>query len=295
MKKLDNIKLIRSALFVPGNRLNRIDKAFGFNADIVIIDLEDSVPENQKNETRNNLRKKLDAYKDRKYIVRVNSIDTEYFKDDIEELFLEGLFAFMIPKVEKSHDIYQVSKVIEEIEKIKNEKKIFLIPLIESALGVQNIFKIISNNLSKKRLFTVAFGAADYCLDLGIDLTKNGVELNYPRSRIALACKAAGIAPPIDTPYMVDLEDLKNLEIDARRAKQLGFQGKLCIHPNQIEICNKIFFPTKNEINFAKRALSAYEEAKTKGIGAIKLDEKFLDLPIIQRCKDILEIVNEDK
>jgi citrate lyase subunit beta / citryl-CoA lyase len=289
------MKLIRSALFVPGNRPDRIDKAFNFNADIVIIDLEDSVPEDQKNETRNNLKSKLKIYKDRKYIIRVNSINTEFFKDDISELVLEGLFAFMIPKVDKADDIYQVIKTIKEKEKIKNWDKILIIPLIENALAVQNIFKIISNDSFKERLFTVAFGAADYCLDLNIALTKNGDELQYPRSRIAVACKAAGIASPLDTPYMIDLQDLEGLELDAKRARQLGFQGKLCIHPNQIEICNKIFSPTKNEIDFAKKALEVYKEAVAKGIGAIKLEGKFLDLPIIRYYEEILKIAGGNK
>ena len=293
MKKPDNIKIIRSALFVPGNRLDRIDKAFRFNPDIVIIDLEDSVPMNQKNETRNDLREKLGNFKDRKYMIRVNAINTEFFQNDIKKLLLDGLFAFMVPKVETLDDINQICRAIKKVEKIKNN--IFIVPLIESALGVQNIFKIVSNNSFKNRLFTVAFGAADYCLDMRIDLTKDGAELNYPRSRIAVACRADGIRPPIDTPYMLDLEDLKELEIDAKRAKQLGFQGKLCVHPSQIEVCNKIFFPTDNEIRFAKKALEVYEESSAKGIGAIKLDGKLLDIPIIQRCKDVLEIINNYK
>ena len=293
LKKPSNIKIIRSALFVPGNRLDRIDKAFMFNSDSVIIDLEDSVPENLKNDTRNDLIGKLGNYKDRKYMIRVNAINTKFFQDDIKKLVLNGLFAFMVPKVEKLNDIYQICKAIEKVEKVENS--ISIVPLIESALGVQNIFKIVSNNSFKNRLFTVAFGAADYCLDMGIDLTKDGVELNYPRNRIAIACRAAGIKSPIDTPYMLNLVDLKELERDAKRAKQLGFQGKLCVHPNQIEICNKIFSPTEDEIKFAKKALEAYEKSSAKGVGAIKLDGKLLDIPIIKRCRDILEIVNNYK
>lgn len=293
MNKKDSIKLIRSALFVPGNRVDMIDKAFGFKSDVVIIDLEDSVPEDQKNETRNNLREKLSNYKDKKYIIRVNAINTKYFKNDIKKLFLDGLFAFMVPKVEKLDNIYQIYNAMEKVG--ERRSNISIVPLIESALGVQNVFEIVSNNSLKSRLLTVAFGAADYCLDMGINLTKNGAELYYPRSRIAIACRAAGIKPPIDTPYMLNLDNLDELEMDARRAKMLGFQGKLCIHPKQLETCNKIFFPTDAEIRFAEKAIKAYKQSTGKGIGAIKLDGKFLDIPIIQRCKDILEIVKDNK
>jgi citrate lyase subunit beta/citryl-CoA lyase len=134
------------------------------------------------------------------------------------------------------------------------------------------------------------FGAADYTLDMGIEMTLAGDELFYARSRIAIACRAAGIAPPIDTPFMIDLKNMEALATDARRAKALGFQGKLVIHPNQVEPCNKIFSPLPEEIKKAKKIVKAFEEAEAEDTAVIQLEGKFIDYPVVKRSKDILAL-----
>jgi citrate lyase subunit beta/citryl-CoA lyase len=164
------------------------------------------------------------------------------------------------------------------------------VALIESARGVQNIFRILSEAIEPARAFLAAFGAADYSLDMGIDLSRDGAELHYPRSRIAVACRAAGKEPPIDTPFMIDLKDLDALRTDARRAKQLGFQGKLCIHPNQVVPCNDIFSPTAEEIAYARRVVEAFEKSEAEGIGALQLDGKFIDTPVVERSRRIIRL-----
>ena len=163
-------------------------------------------------------------------------------------------------------------------------------PQIESAKGVQNIFKIVSRKRDPERVFTAAFGAADYTLDLGIKMTKAGVELHYARSRIPVACRAAEVAPPIDSPFMLDLKDLEALKAEALFAKQMGFQGKLCIHPSQIEPCNTVFSPDPDEIEYAKKVIEAYEEAEAKGLGVIQLEGKMIDYPIVERSRRILKL-----
>ena len=170
---------------------------------------------------------------------------------------------------------------------------ISIIALIESALGVERAFQIVSEKTEPNRLFTVAFGAADFALDMGIEITKTGDEISYPRARLAVACRAAGMNPPLDTPFMIDLKDIEALEVDAKRAKQFGFQGKLCIHPNQVEICNKIFSPTKEEIEYAKRVVQAFNEAESSGTAAIQVDGKFVDYPVMERSKRILRIAQK--
>jgi citrate lyase subunit beta/citryl-CoA lyase len=161
---------------------------------------------------------------------------------------------------------------------------------IESARGVQNVFRIFSETLAPERTWLAAFGAADYSLDLGINLSRDGIELHYPRSRSAVACRAAGIEPPIDTPFMLDLKDLDGLRTDALRAKQLGYQGKLCIHPNQVGPCNEIFSPTAEELAYARRVVEAFEKSESEGIGALQLDGKFIDYPVVERSRRILRL-----
>ena len=125
---------------------------------------------------------------------------------------------------------------------------------------------------------------------MGIEITKEGAELSYPRSRIAVASRAARIEPPLDTPFMMDLRDMEALKVDAGRAKQLGFQGKLCIHPNQIEPCHAIFSPTKEEMLYAERVVRAFEEAEKEGSAVLLLDGKFIDYPVVERARRILKV-----
>jgi citrate lyase subunit beta/citryl-CoA lyase len=168
--------------------------------------------------------------------------------------------------------------------------EILIMPLIESARGVERIAEIVSENAVRDRLFTVFFGALDYTLDMGIEMTREGVELLYPRSRIAIACRAAGIEPPIDTPFMIDLKDIEALKEDAARAKALGFQGKQCIHPNQIEPCQAVFSPSQEEIQKAERIVAAFEEAEAEGSAALQLDGKFIDYPAVERARRIIRL-----
>jgi citrate lyase subunit beta/citryl-CoA lyase len=121
-------------------------------------------------------------------------------------------------------------------------------------------------------------------------MTKDATELLYPRSRISIACRAADVEPPLDTPFMIDLKDMEALKADAKMAKQLGFQGKLCVHPNQIEPCNAIFSPTKEEILYAERVVQAFEEAEAQGIAVFQLDGKFVDHAVVERSRRVLKL-----
>jgi len=283
---------IRTALFVPGNRPDRVDKAVKSGADAVIIDLEDSVPLARKEETRPIVREKVFEHRDRKIIIRVNALGSGLLQGDLDEVIVKDLNFIIAPKVESTEHIKEIDRRLLDAEKKKGMEAaaVGVIPLIESARAVQNIFQIVSETTGSSRIVTVAFGAADYTLDMGIEMTREGTELSYPRSRIPVACRAAGIEPPLDTPFMIDLKDIEALKADAMRAKRLGFQGKLCIHPNQIEPCNAIFSPTREEILYAQRVVQAFEEAESKGVGAIQLDGKFIDYPVVNRSRRILKL-----
>ena len=294
--KLETDKLgpIRTALFVPGNRPDRVDKAVATAADRVIIDLEDAVAVSQKVETRALVRDKIIAHKDRGVLVRINGLETDFFMGDLKAVVVKALGGIVLPKTENSHQVDEIHRLLVDFEKKQglNTGGIAVILLTESALAIQNIFQILSAAIELNREFLVALGAADYALDMGIEITKDGRELIYPRSRIAVACRAAGIPPPLDTPFMIDLKDLALLRDDARRAKQMGFQGKLCIHPNQIEPCHVIFTPSREEITFARRVVDAFEAEAARGAAAIQVDGKFVDYPVVERSRRILRLAS---
>jgi citrate lyase subunit beta/citryl-CoA lyase len=291
---MNALEPVRSVLFVPGNRPDRIDKAVQSQADAVIIDLEDAVPLKLKDEAREIAKNKISEHRDKKIIVRVNALDTEYIMKDIQEIVVQGLSCIMVPKLQRPEDMHTVDAYLSQSEKIKNieQGSIQIIPLIETALAVQNIYRIAAEPLPNPRLFTVAFGAADYTLDLGTEMSYSAEEQLYPRSRIAVACCAAKISPPIDSPFMLDIQNLEALEADARRSRQLGYQGKLCIHPKQLDVCNKVFAPSEDEILFAQKVVDAFHEAEEKGHAAIQVDGKFIDPPIVHRAKKTLHLAD---
>ncbi|MBW2061764.1 MAG: CoA ester lyase [Deltaproteobacteria bacterium] len=283
---------IRTALFVPGNQPDRVDKAVHTGADAVIIDLEDAVPLAEKEKTRAMVRDKLIQHDQRAMFVRVNGLETGFMQGDLAVVAVGGLAGIMLPKAESAAHVQEIGARLNEVEKAQGIPlgTISVLPLIESARAVQNIFEIVSVKTDPPRFFFVAFGAADYALDMGIELTRQGTELLYARSRICIACRAAGIDAPLDTPFMIDIRDLKALKAEARQARQIGFQGKLCIHPDQVSPCNEVFSPTEEEIKQAAMAVQAFEDAEARGIGAIQIEGRFIDYAVVERARRTLEM-----
>ena len=286
---MSGLGLIRSALFVPGNRPDRIDKALATKADVVIIDLEDSIPAAEKARAREVVVDKLKLDGTR-LLIRVNGMQTPYFADDLDAVLVAGLSGIMIPKVEEGRGILDLHERMRAKEEQRGLKTTPVLALIETAKAIANIHAIVQATTAPARLQALVFGAADYTADLGIAICPDGKELAYPRARLAVASRAADLLPPIDTPFMLDLKDMQGLEADARRAKQLGFAGKLCIHPNQIEIVNRIFSPLPEEVRQAKAVVDAFEKAQANGLGAIQVDGKFIDKPVVERAQQILRL-----
>lgn len=289
---MKDIGFIRTALFVPGNRPDRVDKAVGLGADMVIIDLEDAVPIRDKISTRQIVREKIENHAENRLMVRVNSLESGLVQGDLEEIVTPWLDAVMLPKVEKSEDVVRIHAMLLAVEQ-RNQidpGSLALVALIETALGVENAFQIASTKTEPDRLHTLAFGAADFTLDMGIRISKTGEELFYPRTRLAIACRAACIKPPLDTPFMIDLKDQEALRMDILRGRDLGFGGKLCIHPNQIDICNNLYSPSQEELEYAAKVVQAFEEAEANGIAAIQVNGKFIDYPVVEQSRRILKI-----
>jgi citrate lyase subunit beta/citryl-CoA lyase len=292
---MNSIELLRSALFVPGNRPERIDKAVATAADLVIIDLEDAVPIAEKRAVLPVVRQKLNEHGRRPIMVRVNALETGLTAGDLAGVAGPGLWAVMLPKVQNPADIIQMAQLLLAAESAAGLEagSVGVVALVETALGVENAYAVAAARTDPPRLHTIAFGAADFSLDMGIKLSKNGEELAYPRARIAVACRAAGIAPPLDTPYMIDLKDREAFEADVRRGKSLGYGGKLCIHPNQVEFCNRAFAPSEAEVAFAVKVITAFDAAEAAGQAAIQVEGKFVDYPVVAKARRIVALARK--
>lgn len=287
-----SMKPIRSALYVPGNRPDRAEKALGLGADAVIIDLEDSVPIAEKESSRPIVRHVLDKHPGKRMYVRINGLTTPYAREDLEAVISQNVKGIVLPKVESQDDIFEIDKLLTHFEtKAGLEAGIFeVIPICETAKGIEESYHIASARPGHHRILTISFGAADYTLDLGIAMTREGKELEYPRSRLPVACRAGRILPPLDTPWMVDLKDIEGLMNDIKKAKAYGFMGKIVIHPNQIQPCNDAFTPSEEEMDYAKKVIEAFEEAEKAGKAAIQLDGKFIDYPVVEKSRRIVEL-----
>lgn len=285
------MKPIRTALFAPGNRPGRVEKALNLNADAVILDLEDAVPMAEKETARNNVRNILSNVAKKRIFVRVNALTTPYAREDIAAIGSISLAGVMLPKVESPEDLILLDELLSDLEKVSglNSGSLGVISICETARGLEQIYQTLTAKTGREVI--VAFGAADYTLDLGIGLTREGKELDYARTRLPIASRAARLAPPLDTPWMVDLKDIDGLIADARKAKACGFQGKIVIHPNQIQPCNEIFTPTEEEIAFAKKVVDAFLAAEKNGQAAIQIEGKFVDYPVVEKSKRVIELL----
>ncbi|GKV64486.1 MULTISPECIES: HpcH/HpaI aldolase/citrate lyase family protein [Sporosarcina] len=274
--------LLRSLLFVPGNNEKVIAKAEQLPADVIIYDLEDAVALDQKADARERVCAALSATA-KSVVVRVNSMETPYFLDDIQAVAsvkADTIRAIMLPKTNRDADVMALDQLLTSLDVPANVE---ILPLLETALGVQNAFDI---GCSSDRVKRLAFGSVDFGLDIGATLTAEGTELLYARSRIVLASRAAELQKPIDTVF-VDFRDTAGLEKEAVMVKGLGFGGKLAIHPAQVDSVNSIFQPTQAEKEEAAEIMAYVEE---HGAAVFQLHGKMVDEPIIKRARQICQL-----
>jgi citrate lyase subunit beta/citryl-CoA lyase len=272
-------------LYIPGNSPKLMLNAGIHKADGIILDLEDSVAPTRKNEARvlvRNALRTLNFY-DSERMVRINQLPLGL--DDLDIIVPQNPDVILIPKTENPG---QVQKVADRIEKLNKKKKIWLIPIIESAIGIENAFQIAS---SSSGIVAVVIGLEDYTADIGVNRTKSGEESIYARLRIVNACKAAGIQP-LDSVYP-DVADEEGLVESAIRSRSLGFEGMGCIHPRQIRPVRNCFMPGPEEIDQACRIVLAYETAESKGLGVVSLGSKMIDRPVVNRALATIKLAEK--
>lgn len=287
-------RLRRSVLFVPGDSMRKISKAVQLDVDTLILDLEDGVAANRKEEARRTVVEALGTldFGRRERLVRLNPFASSW-PGSLEGLPAVDLQAtietrpdgYVIPKVDTPEQIRLVSSYLDRVEEQHGwpPNSIRLLVMIETAQGLVNLKEIAQ---ASPRLEALVFGAEDFASDLGAKRTPAGWEVFYARSAI-VTIAAAYRLQPVDMVF-VDLNDLQGLEEECRFARQLGFSGKTIIHPRQVEVVNRIFAPSPEEIDWALRLSQAFEAHQSAGTGAFDFEGKMVDLPIMRAAEGIL-------
>lgn len=280
-------------MFVPAHNETLIESALRRDADVLLLDIEDSVqPTENKQIARDNIIKYLKAGKfdNRVIFPRVNDRESGHLLQDIYQLALEGVDGFLYPKAKKGEDIYFFGKLLETIE---YEKKLPLhtfkiIALIETPGAVMNIQDICT--ACPERLVGVAFGCEDFMTELGGQHDSEGQSIFTARAMIAMGAKANNVVP-IDTVH-IKVHDLEDLEKNLILSRKLGFEGMLVLNPKELPLVHQYYSPSEEQINWAKEMLELSEEAVKQGKGVAMKDNKFIGPPMVKMAKDILKLHN---
>ena len=293
--------MIRSFLFTPANVARRVEKALTLPADAVILDLEDSVAPADKVPSRAAVVAALGRPRECLLYVRVNAPSTPYCYGDLVATVQKGVDGVVVPKIESAADLHAIDWLLASLERERGiaEGALDLLPQIETAAGVQRVDRILqARNLRPYRgpwrVKRVCFGAGDYANDLGLSPTLDEAELADARARIVLASRAARVESPIDSPWF----HFKESEAFARaleRSRRGGFQGRCCVHPDQIAAVNAAYLPSAAELAAAERIVAAFAEAEKRGAAAIQVDGQMIDYPIVHRARALLDAVRQIK
>jgi citrate lyase subunit beta/citryl-CoA lyase len=300
------MKAIRSLLAVPATRRKMVEKALASDADAVFLDLEDAVAPDSKAAARGDVVSVLEEldWHGRSALFRANALDTPYFYRDLIEVVEEAgnsLDAVLVPKVNRSEDLHAVSMLLSQLELAMelDRSKIKLEAQIESAEGLTNVDSIAS---ATSRLEALHFGPGDFAASVSMPQTSIGVmdewdeaypdhRFHYAMQRIVVAARAAGLRV-LDGP-VADYRDEEGLRRSCLIARSLGFDGKWCIHPAQIGIVNEVFSPTQREVGWARKVVSAYEEANAEGSGSVSVDGHMVDAASIKLALNTLGRIPE--
>ena len=282
---------IRSLVFVPGNRANMLERARSFDADIIMVDLEDSVPPGEKVAARVMAREWVPALRaeGKRVMVRVNSLDTGLTRAELETVVCPELHGVSLGKVESVRDIRTLDGLLSPLEAAAGLEigSLCVIPWVETARAVWDARAIAE---ASPRVAAIAFGAEDFTNDMGIERTDTGEEVAVPRAWVPVAARAGDVGA-LDSPF-VRFRDPDALREDARRARTMGYTGKFAIHPAQLEIINETFSPSPEEIEYARRVVEAWDAAEATGRGSLALDGRMVDVPVVKRAQNLLALAD---
>lgn len=280
-------RLRRSMLMTPGNRADRMRKAFGCGADSLVFDLEDSVPPHAKPDARQTIAEAVrEAPRDgREICVRINSLGSGFGADDLAALPLAAIDSVMVPKVESADGLLQVQRVLEALDcDHGRERPLELIVMLETPRGILQALQVAE---ATRRTTALFFGSGDYTAATGAAITPTS--LLFPRSTVAAAAGAAGIQA-IDAAYFLDVRSAPATREDALAARELGFAGKVVFHPAQVPVANEVFSPTPAEIQRAERVVAGYRQALAQGHGTAVADGVFVAIDLVAPAERLLKI-----
>jgi len=286
------IRPSRSALFVPGNRAAWIEKAAGYGADTLILDLEDSVPDQEKAPARAIVKAELKMLKAKEQAagVRINGFATGLTLDDLEGIFCPELESVNLPKVETVADMNELDALLTHLERRMGLPVGHVeTPLgCETAKAMRNIYEIATSCRRVKRVGLAAGPGGDAARAIGYQWTKEGTETLFLRSKAVLDARAAGIQYPTISSWW-NIKDIEGLERDARWNRQLGFRGQTVMHPSHVPIVNRVFTPTTDEVEFYKGLIEAMKDAERKGIAAVTYKGDMVDEAMVKTAREMLD------
>ncbi len=274
--------LRRSLLFVPGIATQRFGKAKASGADAILFDLEDSVPPDAKGRAREAVCVALSegGFESSEAAVRVNAPGTPSHEDDVRATALAGAAAIMVPKSERADDLRAVAAILDDVGAGTR-----ILALLETPLGVARALEV---GMANPRVDALCFGHADFALEMGVsaDDPSKGV-LYHARCAVAVAARACGVQP-VDNVCLA-VRDEEALRRDVHVGMELGYEGKLCIHPSQVTIANEMYTPAPEEVDYARKVLSGWQAARAEGLGVFTLDDKMVDAPLVRAQERVLE------
>jgi citrate lyase subunit beta/citryl-CoA lyase len=277
---------LRSYLFAPGNHARRVEKVFTVGADAVILDLEDAVAPAEKAAARPLVVAAMQRPRSARGYVRVNGIDSPHWEDDLDAVVGPWLDGVVLPKAESVAQVLEFAAQVALCERQAGLEAgaLDVMLIVETARGVVDIDAIA---VATPRIGRIALGGGDYTNDLDLEWTPGEEALAYARARIAHASRAAGIEPPVDT-VVIEVRDQERFRQSARNGRLFGFQGKLCIHPDQVGPCHEVFTPAAEEVARARAIVAAFDEAAARGVAAIQVDGVFVDDPVVRKAQRLL-------
>ncbi|MEE8842103.1 MAG: aldolase/citrate lyase family protein [Chordicoccus sp.] len=282
-------RLRRTMMFLNAQKPGLIKDPYIYRPDSLMLDLEDAVAENQKDAARFSLFHALREidYHGCERVVRINGLDTPYWKEDIRCAVIGGCDAIRIPKTEYARDVKAVETEIAKAEKEcgRPEGSVLIMAALESARGVMDALQICD---ASERMFGIALSGGDYTKDLQTHITGTGIELMGARQSMVIAARAAGVQC-FDTVY-TDLNNMEGFRKDVENIKLMGFDGKSIINPRQIPIVHEIFTPTQKDIIFAEKVVKEIDRKKAMGIGVFTVDGKMIDIAFYDGAKRTINL-----